>query len=87
MITAQEARQLAGPTIQEMCEFFDSHIRTAAEKGCREVTVYHGHLEDEAYGNTAVWKRFVAAMAELGFGAKLYYYEGQFVDTKITIYW
>jgi hypothetical protein len=42
MITAQEARALAGPTIEELCEFFDSHIRAAAKKKERSVTVYHG---------------------------------------------
>ena len=87
MITAKEARQLAGPTIEEMCEFFDPHIRAAAKKKERTVTVYHGQLEYEAYGQTAVWKKFVEEMNKLGFIAKLYYYEGQFVDMRITINW
>lgn len=87
MITAKEARQLAGPTIEEMCEFFEPHIRAAAEKKERTVTVYHGQLENEAYGHTAIWKKFVDAMKEYGFTAKLYYYEGQFVDMRITIAW
>jgi hypothetical protein len=87
MITAKEARQLAGPTIEEMCEFFDPHIRAAAEKKKRTVTVYHAQLENEAYGKTAVWKKFVEEMKKYGFTAELYYYEGQLVDMRITIKW
>lgn len=87
MITAKEARELAGPTIEEMAEFFDKPIREAATKKERSVTVYHGALENEAYSNTKRWKEFVAYMAKLGFVAELYYYEGQFVDMRITIKW
>lgn len=87
MITAQEARALAGPTIEELCEFFDSHIRAAAKKKERSVTVYHGQLENEAYGRTKRWKEFQAAMVKLGFEAELYYEERQFVAMRITIKW
>ena len=85
MITAKEAIELAGPTIEEMAEFFDKPIREAAANKERSVTVYHGILENEAYGNTKRWKQFVAYMAELGFGAELYYYEGLYM--RITIKW
>jgi hypothetical protein len=87
MITAKEAIELAGPTIEEMAEFFDKPIRDAAAKKERSVTVYHGSLENEAYSRTNRWKEFVAYMAKLGFVAELYYYEGQFVDMRITIKW
>lgn len=87
MITAKEARELAGPTIEEMCEFFDSHIREAAKNKERSITVFHGQLENEAYGRTKRWKAFQEAMAKLGFVAELYYEERQFVDMRITIKW
>jgi alkylation response protein AidB-like acyl-CoA dehydrogenase len=87
MITAQEAVEIAGATIQEMAEFFDKPIREAAAKKERSVTVYHGQLEKEAYGRTKRWEEFVAYMAKLGFVADFYYYEGQFVDMRITIKW
>ena len=88
MITAQEAVEIAGPTIQEMAEFFDKPIREAAAKKERSVTVYHGQLENEAYGRTKRWKEFVAYMAKLGFVADLYYYhESYFIDMRITIKW
>ena len=87
MITAKEAIELAGPTIEEMAEFFDKPIREAAANKERSITVSHGILENEAYSRTNRWKEFVAYMAKLGFVAELYYYEGQFVDTRITIKW
>jgi len=87
MISAKEARQISGPTIEEMCEFFDPHIRAAAEQKEKSVTVFHGQLENEAYSNTTIWKKFVEEMKKHGFDASLYYYEGQFVVMRITIHW
>lgn len=87
MITAKEAIAISGPTIEEMAEFFDKQIREAAAKKERSITVYHGQLENEAYSRSKRWKEFVDYMAKLGFVAELYYYEGQFVDMRITIKW
>jgi hypothetical protein len=87
MINAKEARELSGPSIEEMAEFFDKFIRQAAEAKERQVTVYHGVLENEAYGQTKRWKEFVAYMKKLGFIAELHYDESCFVDLRITIKW
>lgn len=87
MITAKEAIQIAGPTIPEMAEFFDPHIRNAAGQKQREVTVFHGSLEYEAYSNTEYWKKFEQYMKNLGFDVSLFYKESQFVDMRITIKW
>jgi hypothetical protein len=87
MITAQEARTLAGKTIEELGLDCDPHIRKAAEAKKREVTFYHGELENDAYSRTPRWNDFVAYMKELGFEVSLYYQESQFVDMRITIKW
>lgn len=87
MITATEAKQLSGPTIEEMCEFFDQPIREAAKKGARKICIFHGLLENEAYCNTAKWKEFQQAMKELGFATSLHYEERQFVDMRINVSW
>ena len=87
MITAKEAIELAGPTIEELAEFFDEPIRKAATDKKRSVCVYHGQLENEAYGRTQRWKDFVEYMRKLGFNAELFYEERQFVDMRITISW
>ena len=87
MITAKEAIEISGPTIEEMAEFFDKPIREAAAKKERSITVHHGILENETYGRTKRWQEFVAYMNKLGFLVERCDYEGQFVDTKITIKW
>lgn len=40
MITAAEAREMAGPTIRERVESLDPLIRAAAEKGKREIILH-----------------------------------------------
>lgn len=87
MITAKEARELSGPTIEELAEFFDKPIREAASKKERKITIYHGQLENEAYSRTKRWAEFVEYMHNLGFKAELFYEERQFVDMRITISW
>jgi len=87
MITAKEAREKSGPTIEEMAEFFEPHIIEAANKKIRTVTVYHGQLENEAYGHTETWRSFCKYMEELGYKAEFHYEERQFVDMRIKISW
>lgn len=87
MITAQQARELSGPTSEEYALFFEEAIKDAAAKGERQICKYHGQLENEAYSRTKKWGDFVAYMKSLGYDASLYYYEGQFVDMRINISW
>lgn len=42
MITAAEAREMAGPTIRERVEALDPLIRAAAEKGKHEIILQIG---------------------------------------------
>ena len=87
MITAQEARKLAGKTSAEYALDFEEAIKEAAKKGQRELTKYHGELENEAYSRTEKWNSFIAYMATLGFTVELHYEERQFVDMQIIIKW
>ena len=87
MITAQEARQLSGPSSQDYAFFFEEKIKEAAKSGKRNIIQYHGQLENEAYSNTQKWKDFIAYMAELGYAVSLHYEERQFVDMRIVISW
>ena len=87
MITAQQARQLSGPTSEEYALFFEEAIKEAAAKGERKICKYHGTLENEAYGRTKRWNDFVEYMKTLGYDVSLYYYEGQFVDMRINVEW
>lgn len=88
MITAQEAREISGPSIEELCEFFEPAIRSAADSGERKVFVYHGTLENDAYSCTKRWQDFVAMMRDqYGYTVSLHYEVRQFVDMRIKIEW
>jgi len=87
MITAQQARELSGPTSEEYALFFEEKIKEAASKGLRSICQYHGKLENEAYSNTQVWKNIIEYMKGLGYATSLHYEERQFVDMRINITW
>ena len=87
MITAQQARELSGPTPEEYALFFEEKIKEAASKGLRSICQYHGKLENEAYSRTQVWQDFFEYMVSLGYEASLHYEERQFVDMRINITW
>lgn len=87
MITATEARALAGKTIEELAQDFDAPIRKAATEGKRTICHYHGELENEAYSRSARWNDFVDHMLGLGFTVSLHYQESQFVDMRINVTW
>ena len=87
MITAQEARELAGKTNEEFALDFEEDIKKRAGEGGRELLKYHGQLENEAYSNTKKWDGFVAYMGALGYTVELHYEERQFVDMRIKIKW
>ena len=87
MITAQEARKLAGKTNEEFALDFEQDIKSAAKERKRELLKYHGELENEAYSRTERWSSFVAYMATLGYAVELHYEERQFVDMRIIIKW
>lgn len=87
MITAQEARKLAGKTNEEFALDFEEDIKKRASEGGRELLKYHGELENEAYSHTEKWKGFVAYMLTLGYAVELHYEERQFVDMRVRIKW
>lgn len=55
MITAAEAREMAGPTIRERVEALDPLIRAAAEKGKREI-ILHDWWANVGYARGKEWK-------------------------------
>lgn len=87
MITAQEARELSGPSSHDYALFFKEKIKEAAKKGERKIVQFHGQLENEAYSNSQKWKDFAVYMLKLGYAVSLHYEERQFVDMRIVISW
>jgi hypothetical protein len=85
-ITAQEARELAGPTIQERVDAVYPLIRKAAEEGKREV-----HLHDwwvhSGFSGTKYYKQACDILRTDGYTVEFFYEERQFVNMYTVIKW
>ena len=91
MITAAEARQLAGPTNEEILadalNYADEQIREAANTLQREA---HLHGQFWAHGGYDGSKNYRAAcdkLEKLGYTVTFYYKECQFVDMYTVVKW
>ena len=90
MITAQEARELSGPSAQEYLEFIEQRIRKAAENKALETVIRERPYCDWLYSEKDLPsepRKALEALRENGFSVTLYYYEGQFVDIGLRISW
>lgn len=94
MLTAADARKLAGPTVQEKVESLLESVKAQAEKGHRLLKTGWTHKEDEdlwvhgGYSPTEEWKKAKAILEDLGYKVTFYYDEGgQFVDMYTLIEW
>jgi len=86
-ITAQEARELAGPTVEERVEAVYPLIRAAAEKSERSIRIRTGFWADEGYGPTQAYKEACEILRADGFRVEFFYQELQFVDMGTEISW
>lgn len=91
MITAREARELAGPTFEEkvaeQLEFAYEQIKTAAENKKRQ-TVLHGEFWTRGgYSGTDEYKAAVKQLEELGYKVEFFYEELQFVNMYTIVEW
>lgn len=85
-ITAQEARKLAGPTVQERVDDVYPLIREAAEKGQRHIAL-HDWWASEGYSRTNDWKQACMILEGDGFKVEFFYEERQFVDMYTVVKW
>lgn len=85
-ITAQEARKLAGPSVQERVNEVYMLIRSAAEKKKRSIML-HGWWADEGYGGTADYKQACKILEADGFKVSFFYEELQFVNMYTVVEW
>lgn len=84
-ITADEARKIAGPTIEEEIDDVYVRIKSVAEQGERSI-----HLHDwanDGYGNTEKYKALKKELEESGFEVEFFYEERQFVDMYVIVKW
>jgi len=85
-ITAQQARELAGPTAQERVDEVYPLIRKAAEEKKR-VVVLHEWWADAGYGGTKDWKEACDILRKDGYTVEFFYEERQFVDMYTVVKW
>ena len=85
-ITAQEARKLAGPTVQERVDEVYPLIREAAEKGKRSIAL-HDWWAHEGFGGTVEYKQACKILEGDGYKVRFFYEERQFVDMYTVVEW
>ena len=86
-ITAKEARELAGPSVQDRVRAAYELIRAAAEKKQHEV-----HLKSEfwtrgGYRKDKEYLEAVSILEQDGFEVLFFYEERQFVDLYTIVKW
>jgi len=86
-ITAQEARELAGPTVQERVDAVYPVIREAATKGKRDIMLRDKFWADGGYSASKDWQQAVMILEGEGYKVGFYYNESQFVDMGTTVEW
>lgn len=97
MITAAEARKLAGPTVQEKVEALLVAVEEAAKNKKRSLKTGWEYKEDQdlwisggygGNGGTAEWKEAVKILKDLGYKVKFYYMEQSIaVDMYTLVEW
>lgn len=91
MITAKEARDLAGPTfeerVEEQLELVYEQIKTAAEKKNRKTLLTSDFWTRGGYNNSNEYKAAVKKLEELGYTVKFFYEEYQFVNMYTIVEW
>lgn len=91
MITAKEARDLAGPTfeerVKEQLEFAYERIKLAAENKHRSVNLTNEFWSRGGYSGTDEYKAAVKQLKVLGFEVEFFYEELQFVNMYTIVKW
>ena len=87
MITANEARGLAGPTPQERVDMLDDVIRKAAAAKKRSIALHDPFWVNEGYSGTAEYHEACKILEKQGFAVKFFYEERQFVDMYTIVEW
>lgn len=93
-LTAAEARELAGPTLDEKVDAILEAIKDAAKSEKRVLRAGWDYKTDNnlwidgGYRETEEWKKAVAILQSLGYDVQFYYNEGSLaVDMYTVIKW
>lgn len=85
-ITAAQARELAGLTVQERVDEVYPLIEKAAKMKLRRVHL-HDWWAHEGYRASPEWKEAVALLEKDGYKVTFFYEERQFVDMYTIVAW
>ena len=87
MISAAEARILAGPTPKERVHALEDEIKEAATEGKRSITLHGEFWENEGYSKTKAYREACEILEGLGYKVRFFYEERQFVDMYTIVEW
>lgn len=86
-ITAAEARNLAGPTVQERVDEVYPLIEKAAQEKKRKIALHDDFWVREGYSGTKDYHEAVKLLENDGYKVRFFYEERQFVDMYTTVEW
>jgi hypothetical protein len=88
MITAQEARTLAGPTVQERVDELEPLIKQAALEKKRHINLHDTFWVHEGYSSTKEYQQAVMLLEGMGYKVSFYYKEHSIaVDMYTVVEW
>lgn len=88
MITAQEARTLAGPTVQERVDDLEPLIKQAALEKKRHINLHDPFWVHEGYSSSADYKQAKMLLEGMGYKVSFYYKEHSIaVDMYTVVEW
>lgn len=86
-LTATQAREIAGPTIDERVDAALVDIRAAAEKKKREVALHGDFWVHGGYGDKPKYRAACGILRKLGYTVEFFYEELQFVNMYTVVKW
>lgn len=86
-ITAEQARLLAGATIQERVDLVYLAIEKAANAKKRIIRLHDDFWGYGGYKETEDWKEAVQILKNDGYRVRFFYEERQFVDMYTIVEW
>jgi hypothetical protein len=88
MITAKEARGLAGPTVQERVDELEPLIKEAALEKKRHINLHDTFWVHEGYSGTKEYQQAVMLLEGMGYKVSFYYKEHSIaVDMYTVVEW
>ncbi len=86
-INAEEARKLAGPTVEDHVNEVYKKIRKAASEKKRQISLHDEFWVYGGYHERTDYKEAVEILKKDGFTVNFFYEERQFVDMYTIVKW